>query len=381
MTRKRDGRGTTRRSILLGAGALASAFATGCVGSGGEPAPSGDNESDTPASAEGAYSACLEPTGCVSFDEQPETWIAYQYGYGDMGVALGKADGYLATNRPENYPDGFYDELPAVSFDAGSLTDINSGDKELFFELDPDLLLMDPNNAAGRFGWDQSDIEELESGVAPFFGHFNRRYGYTFQEDYEVMSLMETFEAVAELFGERGRYERIASLHDGMKERIDDSLPPESERPTIALLGGGSDPENGDFALLSALGDGYETKQYRDLGVGDVLEGVDGADPWHTTDYEGLLELDPDAVVVHWTVQMSDDEFAAEFVEPLEDHPVGSELSAVDSGRVYRGGSAEQGPIINLFQTELAAEQLYPDEFGGEELFDRDELNAAIEAD
>ena len=370
---------STRRHILRKSGAvLGGGMLSGCVGFGGNPEPIMDTSTNEEG---GAYEACLIPTGCVSFEEPPETWIAYQYGYGDIGVALGAGDGYLATNRPENYPDGFYDELPAVSFDADSLTDINSGDKEIFFELSPDLLLMDPNNAMVRFDWDRDDIRELESKVAPFFGHFNRRYGYGFQKEYEVLSLMETFEAVAKLFGELDRYEAIAAVHNEVEAALSDRLPPESERPEIALLGGGSDPESGEFALLSALGDGYETKQYRDLGVKDVLADVDGADPWYTTDYEGLLELDPDAVVVHWTVQMSEEEFAAEFVEPFEDHPVGSELSAVEGGRIYRGGTAEQGPIINLFQTEIAAGQLYPDEFGGEELFDRTELNAAIEGD
>jgi iron complex transport system substrate-binding protein len=30
-----------------------------------------------------------------------------------------------------------------------------------------------------------------------------------------------------------------------------------------------------------------------------------------------------------------------------------------------------QGPIIHLFQLEQAAQDLYPEEFGGEQLFDR----------
>jgi iron complex transport system substrate-binding protein len=127
------------------------------------------SESERQAAQEAQYGSCLSPTGCVTFDQSPSTWVSHQYGYGDMGVALGQTDGYLATNRPENYPDFFYEELPGVSFDAGSLTDINAGDKELFFELDPDLLLKDPNNAMARFGWSREDIEELEAlGVIEF---------------------------------------------------------------------------------------------------------------------------------------------------------------------------------------------------------------------
>jgi iron complex transport system substrate-binding protein len=59
----------------------------------------------------------------------------------------------------------------------------------------------------------------------------------------------------------------------------------------------------------------------------------------------------------------------------MQDHPVGSELTAVQNERVYRGGYLNQGPIQNLFQTERAAKQVYPDVFGevtdDEELFDR----------
>ncbi|MDQ2074661.1 hypothetical protein RBH20_19210 [Haloarcula sp. H-GB4] len=51
-------------------------------------------------------------------------------------------------------------------------------------------------------------------------------------------------------------------------------------------------------------------------------------------------------------------------VEQLRDDPVGSQLTAVDEDRLYRGGTEYQGPIINLFQTEAAAKQLYPDQFG-----------------
>jgi len=380
------GRSPTRRQCLTCGGAvLAGMTLAGCSSrddpGGSTPTSTDAPELDAGTEGEGAYEACLNPTGCVSFETEPETWISYQYGYGDIGIALGKGDGYLATNRPENYPDYFYDEVPGLAFDAGSLVDINGGDIELFYDLDPDLLLMDPYNAAGRFRWTVDDVEKLEENVAPFFGHFNRRYGYRFHDevDYERLTLLNTFEAVATLFDERDRYDAIAGMHEELEATVTDRLPPAEERPEIALMGGGSDPEAGEFALLSALGDGYETRQYRTLGVEDAISETD-ASPWHTTDYEGLLELDPDAIVVHWTIQLSEPEFDARFRDPLGDHPVGSELTAVDAGRIYRGGTAEQGPIINLFQTELAARQLYPDRFDGDEnLFERERLGDAVQ--
>jgi iron complex transport system substrate-binding protein len=382
-TEKTDSGQVSRREALryggaaLGVGALA-----GCLDFGfGSPDPIVEtaSESERQAAQEAQYGSCLAPTGCVTLDQSPSTWVSYQYGYGDMGVALGQTDGYLATNRPGNYPDFFYEGLPGVSLDAGSLTDINAGDKELFFDLDPDLLLMDPNNAMARFGWSREDIVELEREVAPFFGHFNRRYGYGFQGEYETMSLLETFEAVAHLFGEHDRYEAIARIHEQVQNTLTAELPPASERPSIGLLGGGSDPEDGSFALLSALGEGYGRKQYRDLGVRDVLSDVEmGDSPWYETDAEGLLELDPDVLVVHWTIHQSESTFEEEFRTPLGESAVTSDLTAVEDGRVYRGGTAEQGPLVNLFQTEIAAGQLYPERFGGRNLFSRDELARAV---
>ncbi|AAV44862.1 unknown (plasmid) [Haloarcula marismortui ATCC 43049] len=74
----------------------------------------------------------------------------------------------------------------------------------------------------------------------------------------------------------------------------------------------------------------------------------------------------------------------------MRDSSLGQELTAVQEERLYVGGSAYQGPIINLFQTEMLGKQLYPDEFGewpgeitagefpeipeGKHLFDREEV-------
>jgi iron complex transport system substrate-binding protein len=295
-----------------------------------------------------------------------------------MGVALGRADGYLGTNKPENYPDFFYDELPGIEFDASTLTNIGSGDKEVFYDLNPDVLFIDPNNAQARFEWSQSDIGELTENVAPFFGHFGRRYGYEYQQDYQQLGLYDLFEHVAEAFQEQARYRRIKAIHDDVLDTVTANLPPEDERPTVGLLSGGSNVADGTLYLMEATAPGYGRKQYRDLGVRDVLDSVETDSPFYQTDFEELLELDPDVIVVHWTVQLSESEFTAEFVDPFEADPVGSELTAVQNDRVFEGGTAEQGPIINLFQTELAAEQLYPDIIDGRELFSRDELASAV---
>jgi outer membrane murein-binding lipoprotein Lpp len=71
---------------------------------------------DATTGGQSTYSVAIEPVEEVTFDAVPERWIAYQYAYGDMGAALGRADSYLGTNKPGNYLDFFYDELPDVEF-------------------------------------------------------------------------------------------------------------------------------------------------------------------------------------------------------------------------------------------------------------------------
>ena len=69
----------------------------------------------------------------------------------------------------------------------------------------------------------------------------------------------------------------------------------------------------------------------------------------------------------------------------VRDDPVGSQLTAVANDRLVRGGTPYQGPVINLFQTEIAAKQFYPDEFGDldgdAELFDRGRIVDIINGD
>ena len=90
-----------------------------------------------------------------------------------------------------------------------------------------------------------------------------------------------------------------------------------------------------------------------------------------TIDYETLLEIDPDAIAVRLGGNITDQYFDDNIRSHMEDHDVASQLTAVQNDRVIYGGMTYQGPIIHLFQLEAAAQGLYPDEFGGEQLFDR----------
>jgi iron complex transport system substrate-binding protein len=91
----------------------------------------------------------------------------------------------------------------------------------------------------------------------------------------------------------------------------------------------------------------------------DVIEGS-----YAEWDYEQLLAVDPDALLFQYGFShVSTEEFERQ-MDAMREDPVGQQLSAVRNDRLYRGGTSYQGPIINLFQTEAAAKQFYPETFG-----------------
>ena len=130
----------------------------------------------------------------------------------------------------------------------------------------------------------------------------------------------------------------------------------------VGLVSVNSDFEGGSFYVYPVQ-DGNNHKQYRDLEMrgafDDHIEGSYGE--W---DYEQLLEVDPDAIVFQYGFSHVSTTGFESRLETMREDPVGSQLSAVQNDRLYRGGGSYQGPIVNLFQTEAAARQFYPGAFG-----------------
>jgi iron complex transport system substrate-binding protein len=93
-----------------------------------------------------------------------------------------------------------------------------------------------------------------------------------------------------------------------------------------------------------------------------------------TIDYEVLLEIDPEVIAIRLSGEITGGWVDENVTTHMREHPIASELTAVKNDRVIYGGMTYQGPIIHLFQLEGAAQGLYPDEFGGEQLFDRDRV-------
>jgi iron complex transport system substrate-binding protein len=369
-------RGPTRRDVL-GAGAAAGAgLFAGCTDS----LPASDGAPASPTDGD-AYTVTMQPMGTVEFDAVPERWAAYDGGYADMAVALGQADGLTGVGGADRYYTYVYDELPGVSVDRGTIEahpEVRT--KEEFYELDSDLHLYDPGMLRNWFDWDRADVEEVRENVAPFLGNLIFRRSDEWH-DYRYYTLYEAFERVAAAFDERERFEAFATLHDELVAGIQARLPPADERPSVFLTFEGTDsPET--FSPYRLNDRGTSKKQWRDLGVSDALVGTDIENLSTTNrgelDYENLAEIDPEVILVRGHERKSATEFRDTVLAYMEDHPVGSELQAVRNGRVYRGGYLYQGPIHNLFLTERAAKQLYPEEFGDvtgdEQLFDRDRV-------
>jgi len=370
----------TRRDTLRYGGAVAAAIGiAGCS--------NGSDQPDT-ATPGGGYTVEMAPMGEVQFEQVPQKWAAFSGGYADMAVALGQGDGLTGIGGADRFYSYVYDELPGVSIDRSTVEaypEVRT--KEEFYALGSDVHLYDPQMLVNWFDWTDRDVEEISEKVAPFVGNLIFRRSDAWH-DYRYYTLYEAFERVAQVFQQEARYEAFSEFHDEFISSIRARLPPESDRPTVFLtFEGTTEPET--FSPYRLDDRGTSKKQWRDLGVTDALAQTDieqlSSSDRGELDYETLLELDPDVILVRGHERRSPSEFRDTVLAYMQDHPVGSQLSAVRNERVYRGGFLHQGPIQNLFLTERAAKQLFPEEFGevtgDRELFDRGRVADIIDGD
>jgi iron complex transport system substrate-binding protein len=418
----------TRREYVKYGGAVAiGGFLAGCIGDSDSesepedtpeptptetPEPEGDAESTpteeptpTPTetkTSEKSYSASMPPVGELTLEEPPSTWVGGLGFTADVLTALGQADGAVGMADPRFWYQGFYEFLDGVSApEADDLAQLTTEDRdtdmEVVYELEPDLMAVDPNIFLAAYGLDKDEAKEIQENIAPWFGNESRRKrfdGWTYWpvgEPYSYLSLPEYISKYAALFGEEERGEALLELYEPFIENVRSRVPPENERRSLALVNGRYNPENRDGWVVynpkSEVEKTWGKKQYRDLDVVDAFEGAYGGQSSVKVDFEGLLEYDPDVIIFNFGITYRDfqgENLIQQQRELLRDHPVGSEVTAVKNDDLYVGGTPYQGPIINMFQTEMAAKQLYPDEFGSypgygvlsedEQLFDRQRL-------
>ncbi|EMA41237.1 ABC transporter substrate-binding protein [Halococcus hamelinensis] len=330
----------------------------------------------------GSYSVSMAPVGSVTFDSVPRKWVPFTGDYADMGVALGRSDGLSAIGVAARYGSFYYDDLPGVSVDTSSLTELYQGDsvgKEVFYEIDADVHVVDPNFMVNRLGWSQGDVTEITNQVAPFFGNttFTRVYDW---HDYRYYTMEELLGKLGAVFDQRARAEAFTQLLDEVHSTVKGTLP--NETPSVALLYPADVPPESFYPYL--VGEGTTSKQWRTLEVEDALAANDVADAQaggSAIDFETLLEIDPDVLAVRLQGEITDQYFRKNVVRPLENHEVASQLSAVQNDRVVYAGLTYQGPIIYLFQLERAAQGVYPDAFGGSQLFDRQRVADIVNGD
>ncbi|PAU82532.1 Fe3+-hydroxamate ABC transporter substrate-binding protein [Halorubrum salipaludis] len=389
---------TRRNYLAYGGSALGAALLAGCTGGGDgdgggetdgdggadgeagtastEEEPSEGEEDSEESTTDESYTVSLSSVGEVTFDAVPETWAANNGSWADMGVALGQRppEAVYLTGR---YHTQLYDEIPGVSVDKSDMQSLweSELDVEDFLSLAErvDFFAMDPNFLLGRTSnWEQDDIDQIESAGAPFFANsiFSRGYEW---HDYEYPTLYEAFEKLSEVFQEEERYDAFEALHEEFRAEIDGIVPPEEERPSVAIMWPQPIDEPESFSPY-LIDEGTSFKQWRDLGVEDAFATTDVKD-FHAdrgqVDYELLLEIDPDVLLLRGNENKTAAEFRDTVVSFMEDHSVASSLTAVENGDVYRGGPLYQGPITNLVLTERAAEQVYGVD---EELFDRERV-------
>ncbi|WP_396613465.1 ABC transporter substrate-binding protein (plasmid) [Haloferax sp. S1W] len=370
---KKEQSATRRTYLKSGLAVAAGGLLAGCTGTSGEEMTDSSSNATAMSTAEStpeqtagdeSYTVSMAPMGDVEFDSVPETIFTRLTHHAGMAFALGHGDAVNSMHAPEYYHalwNQFTPRLDGVSLDWRGLYSSWEPSKERLYELDSDVHLADPASVAALGSWDASDLEEIEENVGPWFGNTfsdrNRSPPSEWADRYQHYGLWDIFANVATVLREEAKYEALASVRDEMLQTISSTLPPTDERPTAVMLA------SRDYETIYAYNlntPGFLTAHTRPLGAVGALG--DGVESGATIDFETLLEADPDVILslggMHPTTDMS------EIRAVLHDHPVASEVSAVKNDRIYAQGARYQGPILNLFQTEMTAKQLYPELFG-----------------
>ncbi|MBV0902641.1 ABC transporter substrate-binding protein [Haloarcula salina] len=402
---------TRRDFVRYGGAVVGGGLLAGCAGQSDSGSTStettgGEIETATPLSEDESYAVTMSPVGTVEFEQVPENILPYFPISAGTTVALGHGESINAIGYDKelfgNTVDYYYDRLESVSFEWEELARVtqsdtpNSIDEEVLYELDSDVHFLDPAVLrSSNYGWDQADIEAIASDVGPWFGnYYSRTNGQppaSYRESYEYYSLWEYIGKIASVLRETERYRAFKSIRDDLVSRILSRLPPEPERPSVAIVA----YANETFWPYDFTQDGYIWGHVRPMGVENAFETVQGGPGSDGSyDIEGIAEASPDVILRYWGTALGET-----FVErraKLLDRPLAEEIPALDDERYYPSGHGMQGPVMNLFNLEMTAKQLYPEQFGewpayteesypeipdGEQLFDRQRVAAIINGD
>ncbi|WP_248517310.1 ABC transporter substrate-binding protein [Salinarchaeum laminariae] len=390
-----NGGPTRREYVKAGGAALGGGLLAGCLADGdGEDDGERAGENGTSESTgDGSYTVSMAPMGEVTFEEVPATIFTRLTHHAGMAFALGRGDDVNSMHAPDYYDalwNQFTPRLEGVELDWTGLFSSWEPGREDLYDLDSDVHLADPASVVQLGSWDRDDLEEIEERVGPWFGntlsdrHTPAPDGW--QDSYEYYGLWEIFEKVAQVFKETDRYEALASIHDDLLAEIEANLPPESERPRAVMIGASSIDSIYAYTLDNP---GFLTAHIRPLEPSPAFE--DDVTSQSVVDMEQMAEADPDVILALGGFHPDTD--IQVIRQNFQEHEVGATITAVDNDRIHAQGARYQGPIVNLFQLEMTAKQLYPDAFGDwptytegpypeippeEQLFDRNDVASII---
>ena len=389
MGRSADSKTLTRRNMLkYGGTIIGGTLLAGCAQSSGSEATETTDRADTTSTATATptatpgvapYSASIEPVGEVTFESVPETWVANNGSWADMGIALGQ-DPPEGVWLPSRYHTQLYDEIPGVSVDKSTITELwgeNAPGVETLLSLEGDVYVMDPTFLQNRSkNFDADDVDQIEDNAGPFFGNSIFSRGYAWHQDYRYYTLMEAFERLAQVFREQERYAAFEAVHENFQANLAPVVPARSERPEVAVVWGSGDRPEQFYPYI--IDDGTSFKHLTDLKVRDALADTDVKNFYESRgaiDFETLLKIDPETLLLRGQEAKSRTEFQDTVVSFLEGHSIASQLTAVENGDVYRAGPLYQGPITNLVVTERLASALYDTDAA---LFDRQRVGEIV---
>jgi iron complex transport system substrate-binding protein len=390
-----------RRQLLAASASLIAGGIAGCTSSSQNTGSNGSSSNETAAgnnsqsggttgntsqtegttNGSGSYTVTVKPFGSHTFQKVPQTFLTHNWI--DIGMAFGKMP--KAAGSLSRHPEKFYKLLPNVNYNENEITELEGRegyDKEIFYQVNPDVILMDPRYLKHYANWDDADIQEIAQNVAPFLGSQIHQPIMGTKPYYDLYG---AFEKAGKIFQRQDQFQAWKEFHTPYLSDIQSRLPPKEKRPTATLLINGVSPDSGEFYPVSLQNQRKDTRTLRQLGLKDAFAGqsIDGA-----VGYEALLQADPD-VIASPSLGNSYKEFMNGTVKPFENNPKGSQLTAVQNGNIVRVSGHYMGPIIDLFSLEAGAKQVFPDEFGewpgpiadfsnDEQLFDRQRVSDLI---